>query len=303
MKVLLLIDKLHWSYHSITNALMEYNQDSDLDLSMLPIKKNEKQIKKVYKKYDLFFILGFQTYERINFLPKKNTLVGIHSHHSWDERRTTPEKDVNPPSRLIDFLNEFLRVNTVSNRLYNLFKTNGVSKIFYTPNGVDTSLFFPEPIKHKGFVVGYSGSVAHDWRKGTSKYILPAAEVANVKVKLAMLSTGDYVSQDNMPKFYNALDVYVCASSSEGFSLSVLEAAGCGLPIVSTKVGGCVDLIEDGRNGFLVKREVGAIAEKIMMLKNDRALCEKISFNICDDIKKKWCWSKRAKDWVGFITS
>ena len=38
-----------------------------------------------------------------------------------------------------------------------------------------------------------------------------------------------------MPKFYNKLDIY-CASSSEGFSLSVLEASATGIPVISTKV-------------------------------------------------------------------
>jgi len=103
-----------------------------------------------------------------------------------------------------------------------------------------------------------------------------------------------------MPTFYQKLDIYLCASLSEGFSLSVLEAAACGLPIISTRVGGCVDLIEDGKNGFLVDRTVDAFVAKIELLKNND-LRNKISMQIVQDVRDKWCWSKRAKAWIEFL--
>ena len=77
MKALILVDRFHWAYHSITKAIEKYNSNSDLELSILPIKKGEKKIKKVYKKYDKFLVMGWQTYDRIKFLPKKETLVGF----------------------------------------------------------------------------------------------------------------------------------------------------------------------------------------------------------------------------------
>tara|TARA_Y100000034_G_C6874217_1_gene399525 strand:- start:420 stop:1334 length:915 start_codon:yes stop_codon:yes gene_type:complete len=301
MKALILVDRFHWAYHSITKAIEKYNSNSDLELSILPIKKGEKKIKKVYKKYDKFLVMGWQTYDRIKFLPKKETLVGIHSAHSWDDRKTTPEKDVKPPKKLIRFLNDFRAVNAVSYRLYKLFKKNGVKKMHYTPNGADSQIFTYHFAKNKEFAVGYSGSKAHDWRKGVSGFILPSAKKAKAKVKIAMLSSGDYVKLEEMPSFYHQIDTYICASSSEGYSLSVLEAASCGLPVISTRVGGCVDLIEDGKNGFLVDRDVNAIAEKITLLKENEALREKISKRIRQDIEKKWCWSIRVKDWIDFI--
>ena len=83
-----------------------------------------------------------------------------------------------------------------------------------------------------------------------SKYIIPSSKGAGVKTKIAMLSTGNYVPLEQMPSFYSDLHAYICASSSEGFSLSVLEAASCGVPIITTNVGGMSDLLK--RHGYSI---------------------------------------------------
>ena len=302
MKVLLLTDKPNWAYHSIAKSLCKYNADKDVSIKVMHIKKNVDAIRKQYSKYDRYLVMGWQTYGLVNFLPKKNTLIGIHSHHSWDKRKTKPEKNIAPPKDLVKLLNSFKAVNAVSNKLYRLFRKAGVKSIYYTPNGADSNVFKSNTEKSdKQFYVGYSGSKSHDWRKGVSKYIIPATKKAGVKIKIAMLSTGNYVPLEEMPSFYGDLHAYVCASSSEGFSLSVLEAASCGVPIITTRVGGMKELIDDGRNGFLVDRDVGSIVEKISLLKNDRSLLASMSKNMRKSIVDKWCWSKRTKDWIDFL--
>lgn len=52
---------------------------------------------------------------------------------------------------------------------------------------------------------------------------------------------------------YASCDVWLCASSSEGFGLPAMEAMGCRTPVVSTRVGWPLDAIQDGVNGFLVE--------------------------------------------------
>src|SRR5208337_2591886 len=51
---------------------------------------------------------------------------------------------------------------------------------------------------------------------------------------------------------YRALDLYVQPSLWEGLPLALLKAMGAGLPVLATRVGGVMELIEDGVNGRLV---------------------------------------------------
>jgi sugar transferase (PEP-CTERM/EpsH1 system associated) len=52
-----------------------------------------------------------------------------------------------------------------------------------------------------------------------------------------------------------AMDIYVLASFYEGFSMTVLEAMGCGLPVIAYDVGGTHEMVINGRNGILVPAE------------------------------------------------
>jgi glycosyltransferase involved in cell wall biosynthesis len=70
-------------------------------------------------------------------------------------------------------------------------------------------------------------------------------------------------TQDLLPAF----DVFVMPSLMEGLGLSVMEAQACGIPVVASRVGGLVDLIEDGKNGFLVPvNDPPALADRIIEL-------------------------------------
>jgi phosphatidylinositol alpha-1,6-mannosyltransferase len=56
-----------------------------------------------------------------------------------------------------------------------------------------------------------------------------------------------------LSSYYDACDVYVMPSLLEGFGVVFIEAMAFGKPVVGGKHGGTVDLIEDGRTGFLVE--------------------------------------------------
>jgi glycosyltransferase involved in cell wall biosynthesis len=62
-------------------------------------------------------------------------------------------------------------------------------------------------------------------------------------------------------------DVFCLLSRSEGLSNALLEAMACGLPCVATSVGGNLEVVEDGRTGFLVTAEdVEGSASRIIEL-------------------------------------
>jgi glycosyltransferase involved in cell wall biosynthesis len=56
---------------------------------------------------------------------------------------------------------------------------------------------------------------------------------------------------DRVQDFLQAADLFVAPSDYEGFSLTLVEALGCALPVVTTTVGAAPQIIREGENGFL----------------------------------------------------
>ena len=72
---------------------------------------------------------------------------------------------------------------------------------------------------------------------------------------------------ENVTSFLKMGDVFFLPSRSEGFSNALIEAMGCGLPCVATKVGGNAEAIKDGINGFIVGSEdTTSAADRILKL-------------------------------------
>ena len=75
--------------------------------------------------------------------------------------------------------------------------------------------------------------------------------------------------QDKLKDLYARCDVWLCGSIREGFHLPPLEAMACRCPVVSTRVGGPMDIVEEGLNGHLVEvGDVGALADRVLRVLN-----------------------------------
>jgi glycosyltransferase involved in cell wall biosynthesis len=57
---------------------------------------------------------------------------------------------------------------------------------------------------------------------------------------------------EDVPSLLAQADVFVLPSRSEAFPNGAIEAMAAGLPVIASRVGGLLDLIEDGRTGVLV---------------------------------------------------
>ena len=75
---------------------------------------------------------------------------------------------------------------------------------------------------------------------------------ARLGVKDKIVFTG-YFPDSKLPKLYQAADVFAFSTFYENLPFAVLEALSSGLPVVTTNVGGIPEMIENGRNGFLVQ--------------------------------------------------
>ncbi|MCE9592147.1 MAG: glycosyltransferase [Planctomycetes bacterium] len=79
--------------------------------------------------------------------------------------------------------------------------------------------------------------------------------------------------RDDVPALMAAADVFVLSSLSEGISVTLLEAMGCGLPIATTDVGGNGEVVIHGETGLLSPRaDPRKLADNLLMFLRDPAL-------------------------------
>ena len=57
--------------------------------------------------------------------------------------------------------------------------------------------------------------------------------------------------QDGLVEILNAADIFLIPSQSESFGLAALEAMACGLPVVSSNIGGLPELVRHNETGFI----------------------------------------------------
>jgi len=85
-------------------------------------------------------------------------------------------------------------------------------------------------------------------------------------------------SIENVEEYLWQSDIYVHSAISEGFGLTLIEAMAAGLPVITLDGGGNRDVIEEGKNGFLIEEEnVKCFVDKILELINNPDLYRNMS--------------------------
>lgn len=102
--------------------------------------------------------------------------------------------------------------------------------------------------------------------------------------------------------------VGVLASNSEGMPVCLMEAAACGVPVVSTEVGGVRELVEDGVTGLLVPPgDVGALAAGLERLLRDPALAARLGAAARQRARERFSVAQQADRllslWAGLLAS
>ncbi len=97
-------------------------------------------------------------------------------------------------------------------------------------------------------------------------------------------------TQRDIPGILAHLDLVVLATTThEAFGRVIIEAQAAGVPVVATQVGGVVDIIEDGKNGFLVPpADPKSMADAIMRIFKDVELAKELAENAYAKVKEKY---------------
>lgn len=95
-------------------------------------------------------------------------------------------------------------------------------------------------------------------------------ERKNIEKKIVEQNIEKYIEMigitENPYPYYKGADIYVQTSLHEGFCITLAEAKLFHLPIVTTDVAGAYEQILSKKDGYIVKRDVNKMADKIMEL-------------------------------------
>jgi len=114
------------------------------------------------------------------------------------------------------------------------------------------------------------------------------------------------IPQKILPYYYRDCDLFVLPAivdskgDTEGLGLVLAEAMASGKPVIASKVGGIVDVVDDGENGFLVgQKNPKALAEKINQIFSNPALAKKMAANGIKKARTVFNWNNTAKEVIG----
>jgi glycosyltransferase involved in cell wall biosynthesis len=197
-------------------------------------------------------------------------------------------------------------------------RTYGIrSPIKVIPNGVDTTLFVPNPNAFKDYDVLFSGRIEH--RKGSRAM----AEVCKLliqhknDIRILIVGYGDdeiwvksqlvaysenihltgKVSFSEMQNCYSRSKLYVSTSYYEGLPGTCLEAMSMGLPVVAWDFLFYRGLVEQGETGYLVEpNNTEKMSEKIIELLNDTRVTTYLQSHTRTHVKDNYCWKKLSEE-------
>ena len=163
--------------------------------------------------------------------------------------------------------------------------------------GVDLKVFYPMTPPPEPVCVVLASRML--WDKGVGEFVEAARRLTEAGVSARFVLVGDpdpanpasvpestlrgwhgqhgvewWGRREDMPAVLQAAEI-ACLPSfyGEGLPKSLLEAAACGLPIVTTDAPGCREVVRDGVNGLLVPvRDAAALAQVLEKLIADPTL-------------------------------
>lgn len=176
-------------------------------------------------------------------------------------------------------------------------------EIFITPFGVDTKKFKNLNIeKNKNeLVIGIVKTLTENY--GIEYLIRAIKELENTldienykKIRLLIYGKGElknklealtkelqiedkvifkgYISNEDVPKALNEMDIFVVPSINESFGVAAVEAMACEIPVIASSVGGLKEVIVDKETGYLVPKkdhkEIAKYLKKLILDKNLR---------------------------------
>lgn len=286
MKIACLIDSKHKVQHNRVKALQFLFPNSQF----YPIIATKGALKG--KLYDVIYYCSFALFPKC---PIKHPAIraSITSHKSIDDIKKTRK-----------ILKNIHRISVNNKLLYKYFRAKNVC---YIPNGVDTSFFSPAEEKRydpNSIKFGWVGNSDRSTKNFWIVKKLAGMRDFQFRVLATSKSKPLKKTRKQMVDFYRSIDFLLVTSSTEGTPNPALEAAACGVPIISSPVGNVPDLVENGASGFIVDSPSPAAFREVMSREIANITMPEyhdMSQKIRDSAVREWRWEDRRKLFKDFL--
>lgn len=124
-------------------------------------------------------------------------------------------------------------------------------------------------------------------------YLTSLIEKLELKENVILL---DRVDNRLLPNYYSVADVFVLPSYYEAFPKVLIEAMACELPVITSRMGGVVDSVADGVNGYLVEYgNVKQIGDALITLLMDREKARDMGRKGREIVLRNFTWERVAE--------
>lgn len=98
-----------------------------------------------------------------------------------------------------------------------------------------------------------------------------------------------WVRGEDKAKLLRESDIFLLPSYNEGMPMSILDAMGYGMPIVSTTVGGVPKIVREGENGYLCNPgDVEMLSQALVQLLLNEELCKQYGDSSANIVKQSY---------------
>lgn len=291
-KILMLADVQGWGAWKRGEYIKRYLSD-EFEFTMVDWKMFNSEKFKVSDKWDVFFPL-LHILTRYKKVQKQSRVVRTLTTVT-SRIMLKPSYGGDQSKRIKVFRNHTRNVDMMI--VNNLLVKSDAEKHFhgpvrYAPRGVDPDVFkFIEYPNNKRFMVYYVGK--NEPKKGLKSIIKPVCN-KNIKKISLMINKRNFVnaiSEEQMVKAYNKCNVYMVASTIDGTPNPALEAASCGRPIISNKIGNMPQFIVNGENGFLLNSlDKKLYEEYLLYLATHRSEAYEMGQKARETVLNGWTW-------------
>ncbi len=190
------------------------------------------------------------------------------------------------------------------------------------PFGIDIDRFKPSKLRKKNFIVGIIKSIEE--HNGID-CLLDAAKIINFEhkknIEFLIIGKGSlekemknktknlglekkvkflgFIDHSNILEYHQKLSVLVVPSIRESFGVSVLESAACGIPSITSNVGGLTEVNLNDETGLVIEpNDPIGIANAILKLHDNEKLRNKMGENARKRVVKKFNWIENSNKMI-----